>query len=185
MNIHVKGSHCSYCGTKFLEQRNWPRQCLYCYNDTYSNPLPVVVMLLPVLASNPQNDGILIQQRGIEPGKNQWAFPSGYMDLGETWQQACAREVREEMGVETSENDYRLIGLEPNSDYSCLLIFTQYRNAIGEDNLRQSFHPNQEVLDYKIVQHSQELAFPTHTKWLRLYLSDSDQYESFLANKEV
>jgi ADP-ribose pyrophosphatase YjhB (NUDIX family) len=61
---------------------------------SFLNPLPVVVVLLPV------DDGLLQIRRGIEPGKDLWAFPGGFINLGETWQEAGAREVLEESHIQ-------------------------------------------------------------------------------------
>jgi ADP-ribose pyrophosphatase YjhB (NUDIX family) len=61
---------------------------------SFLNPLPVVVVLLPV------DDGLLQIRRGIDPGKGLWAFPGGFINLGETWQEAGAREVLEESHVQ-------------------------------------------------------------------------------------
>ncbi len=61
---------------------------------SYLNPLPVVVMLLPV------DHGLLQIRRRIEPGRGLWAFPGGFINLGETWQEAGSREVLEETHVQ-------------------------------------------------------------------------------------
>jgi ADP-ribose pyrophosphatase YjhB (NUDIX family) len=39
---------------------------------------------------------ILIAKRAIEPRKGSWTLPAGYMELGETTEQAAQREAREE-----------------------------------------------------------------------------------------
>lgn len=39
---------------------------------------------------------ILICRRAIEPGKGLWTLPAGYMELGESVEQAAMREAREE-----------------------------------------------------------------------------------------
>ena len=67
--------------------------CASCGNTTFLNPLPVSVILLPV------DDGVLLVRRNIEPQIGQLALPGGYMNLGETWQQAGARELFEETGI--------------------------------------------------------------------------------------
>jgi ADP-ribose pyrophosphatase YjhB (NUDIX family) len=41
-------------------------------------------------------DKILLARRAIEPRKGAWTLPAGYMELGETTEQAAQREAREE-----------------------------------------------------------------------------------------
>ena len=39
-------------------------------------------------------------RRSIEPGYGKWVFPGGYVDRGEMVEQAAAREMREESGID-------------------------------------------------------------------------------------
>ena len=43
-------------------------------------------------------EGIVLLRRGIEPGRGKWVFPGGYVDRGETLEEAARRETREEIG---------------------------------------------------------------------------------------
>ena len=42
---------------------------------------------------------ILLIQRGHEPFQGSWVLPGGIVEVGETVEQACAREVEEEVGL--------------------------------------------------------------------------------------
>ena len=42
---------------------------------------------------------ILLLRRGIMPRIGEWTFPGGYVDLGETSEQAALRETAEEVGM--------------------------------------------------------------------------------------
>jgi 8-oxo-dGTP diphosphatase len=42
---------------------------------------------------------LLLIQRGREPGRGLWSLPGGMVDLGETMQEAAAREALEETGL--------------------------------------------------------------------------------------
>jgi ADP-ribose pyrophosphatase YjhB (NUDIX family) len=73
-------------------------------------------MLVPV------GDGLLQIRRGIQPGLGKWAFPGGYVNLGETWQEAGAREVLEETHVELDPAEIREFRVRSAPD-GTLLIF--------------------------------------------------------------
>lgn len=42
---------------------------------------------------------ILLIERGAEPYKNKWALPGGFVEMGETLEQSCIRELQEETGL--------------------------------------------------------------------------------------
>ena len=42
---------------------------------------------------------IVLLRRGIEPGYGLWTYPGGFVDLGETAQEAAIRETAEESGL--------------------------------------------------------------------------------------
>jgi ADP-ribose pyrophosphatase YjhB (NUDIX family) len=86
--------HCVRCGTAFPDPSSSPRTCPSCGTTTWDNPIPVVVVLVPVAGA-----GLLVVRRGIDPGKGMLALPGGFLEAHETWQEGAARELREETGV--------------------------------------------------------------------------------------
>lgn len=160
-----KNAYCSYCGHIF-GQEEWPKQCLDCKNVSYVNPTPVVVVLLPVW--NGPRLGQLIQQRNIEPEKGEWALCSGYINLGETWQEAAVREIKEEIGYNLNISNLHLMDVV-NSKNGNLLIFAEYNTPIDLADIH--FVPNEEVSRIKVIYEPVELAFPTHTQMLKRHFS--------------
>jgi ADP-ribose pyrophosphatase YjhB (NUDIX family) len=76
---------------------NFPRSlsCPTCGYQWFSNPSPVAGAI-PV-----EPDGrIWLLKRGIEPSKGLWTFPGGFVDLGESVEDAARREAREEIGID-------------------------------------------------------------------------------------
>jgi len=69
---------------------------------------------------NPLTDNaeILMIRRGKPPYKNYWAFPGGYVDGGETAQEAAAREAGEEIRLPVDPETLKFVGLydRPNRD---------------------------------------------------------------------
>jgi ADP-ribose pyrophosphatase YjhB (NUDIX family) len=160
--MYKKNSHCSYCGAAFAEDQSWPRKCANCGRSTYLNPLPVAVILVPV------DEGLLVVRRGITPGLGELALPGGYIGLGETWQEAGAREVWEETGLRLDpaeiEDFTALTALE-----GMVLIFGIAAPRAAAD--LPPFVPNAESTERLVISAPVELAFPLHTAAARMYFA--------------
>ena len=64
----------------------------------------------------PSEEGVVLIQRGSEPFEGQWALPGGFVEVGETVEQAAVREAAEETGLNVELT--RLVGVysEPDRD---------------------------------------------------------------------
>jgi ADP-ribose pyrophosphatase YjhB (NUDIX family) len=74
----------------------YPRSinCPHCGYGAYFNPKPVAAAI-PVDARGE----LVLLRRAFEPGKHLWTFPGGFVDLGESVEDAVRREVREELDI--------------------------------------------------------------------------------------
>ena len=63
---------------------------------TYAYPRPAVTV--DVILISKQNSVLLIE-RGNEPYQGKWALPGGFIDMHETLDEACRRELEEETGL--------------------------------------------------------------------------------------
>lgn len=62
------------------------------------------------------DDAVVLVKRRYDPFRDCYALPGGGVEIGETVEQACIREMREETGLEIS--DLRLVGVysDPGRD---------------------------------------------------------------------
>ena len=96
----VRDQFCSACGTAFVPPLAYPRTCPNpaCQLQVWANPIPVAVTLVPVLHG--ARTGLLVVRRGIPPRIGYLALVGGSVEDHERWQEAAAREVREEVQVD-------------------------------------------------------------------------------------
>lgn len=89
---------CTECGAS-LQLRIPPHDdrqrhvCDGCGHIHYVNPR-LIVCSIPTW-----EDKVLLCKRAIEPRHGTWTLPGGFMELGESTQEAAARETREEAGA--------------------------------------------------------------------------------------
>ncbi len=158
----ARNSHCSFCGSAFPPELAWPRTCPACGQITYRNPLPVAVALVPV------DGGLLVVRRGIEPGRGRLALPGGYINYGESWQAACAREVQEETGLRLDPERIREFAVHSAQD-GALLVFG-LAAPLRRAEL-PAFTLDPETLEVLVIDGTQELAFSLHTAVAAEYFS--------------
>ena len=100
---HNFSRHCMHCGqrlTTATPEGDTKRRlvCLDCGFVHYINPRPVAGTI-PVNESGE----ILLVRRAIEPRIGSWVFPGGFMDVGESAEEAAARETLEEANLVVDE----------------------------------------------------------------------------------
>jgi len=158
--MHRNHNHCPYCGGA-LSLLPWPRTCTSCARISYLNPAPVAVLLLPV------DDGLLVVRRGINPGRGALALPGGFIDLGESWQEGCARELLEETGVVIEAADVVLFDVV-STDQHVLVFGLGPRLAEGD---LPPWVPNAECTDRSVIREPEPLAFPMHTAMTKRFFA--------------
>ena len=87
----------------------------HCGFAAYYNPKPVACAI-PV----DERGDIILLRRGFDPGKGLWTFPGGFVDLGESVEEAAHRETREELeiGIELT----GLVGVYSAPDSPIVLV---------------------------------------------------------------
>ena len=162
-----KNSHCSFCGHPYGLRQPWPRRCVACHSVAYRNPLPVVVLLVPV-----NTGGLVVIRRGERPKKGQLALPGGFIEVGESWQEAAVRELYEEAGLKVDAGAVRDERVRSAAD-GTLLVFGRVP-PIEEAKL-PPFQPNDEVEERLIIYEPTSLAFDLHTEVVRDFFNGGEK----------
>jgi ADP-ribose pyrophosphatase YjhB (NUDIX family) len=162
----VHNSHCSYCGTAFVPGSPWPRTCATCGETTWVNPTPVALVMMPIIETDGRT-GLLMVRRGIEPQLGQIGLPGGFIEEGESWQQAAVRELWEETGLRADVAEVELADVLSAPSH-VILIFGRVKPrpveelaALTPDRVRTL--SNGETQELVVIDHAQTLAFPLHT----------------------
>ncbi len=105
-NNHRHYRYCPHCATpleSMLEGLLHRPTCPKCGFVQYLNPPLAATIILPRV------DRVLLGRRTIEPRRGAWTLPGGYVELGESAEEAVVREAKEEVGVDVHVE--RLLGL--------------------------------------------------------------------------
>lgn len=77
---------------------------------------PVTPLLTVDAIIQHSDGGIVLIKRGRDPFKGMWALPGGFVDVGETVEDACVREVKEETGLDVKIICLMGVFSDPNRD---------------------------------------------------------------------
>jgi ADP-ribose pyrophosphatase YjhB (NUDIX family) len=115
---------CPRCGSP--AEVAFPRSisCPACGYGAYYNPKPVACAL--------PRDGagrLWLLRRAFDPGAGLWTFPGGFVDLGESVEEAARREVREELEIDVELGALCGVYSRPG-DRIVLIVF--FARALGE-----------------------------------------------------
>ncbi len=89
--------YCPFCRAELRYKKIGERErqvCPQCGWVYYRNPIPSSAAFV----RNSLGE-ILLVKRAVEPGKGLWGLPSGFIEIDESPEQACIRELEEETGL--------------------------------------------------------------------------------------
>ena len=157
---------CHFC-SHALEQRHIEGKtrlyCAKCQQPIYENPVPAACV---VLIDNQQR--ILLVKRNVPPKEGQWCLPGGFIECGETTEQAALRELQEETGLTGHINTLIGVTTSPGTFYKSILLVgylvTHFLGSAkaGDDAAEVAFFSRN---------HLPEIAFESHRSFIRLYYS--------------
>lgn len=92
---------CPRCGAKDYLLEASQRRCAACGHRDFNNPVVAVAALIL-----DAEERLLLIRRAREPALGKLAMPGGFVDAGESLEEAMRREVTEEIGLELRETRY-------------------------------------------------------------------------------
>ena len=159
---------CSYCGAN-VEQKIPQGEtllravCPACQTIHYQNP-KIVAGCIPEW-----EEKILLCRRAIEPRRGLWTFPAGFMELGESTEEAAARETFEEASATVDIHSLYAVFSLPHVSQ----VYVVYRAMLQT----LEFGPGEESLEVQLMSVNDipwdHLAFPVIRETLSRYVKDA------------
>lgn len=160
---------CSDCGGRI--SRQWVAAdgrerdvCMNCRQVHYENPRILVTAMIT------WQDRLLLCRRAHDPSYGLWCAPGGFMEKGETLEQAAARELEEETGVRIEADQltlYTVTNLPMISEV--YVVFRASVNeptiACGAESLEAGFFRRDEIP-------WNQLAWPQLGSYIRLFFRE-------------
>jgi ADP-ribose pyrophosphatase YjhB (NUDIX family) len=159
--------YCSNCGNRVVEKTpegdSRPRHvCEACDMVHYQNP-NIVAGCIPVWENR-----LLLCKRAIEPRYGLWTLPAGFMENGESTEQAAARETLEEACARVEK--LRLYGVFSIPQIN--QVYMMFRASLQSED----YDSGPESLDVRLFEEHEipwdELAFPVVRLTLERYFQD-------------
>src|SRR5215210_6368622 len=128
---HRHYRYCPHCATPLASAVEGLRDrptCTSCGFIQYLNPPLAATIILP------RGDKVLMSRRTIEPRRGYWTLPGGYVELGESAEEAAVREAQEEVGVEVRIE--RLLGLHSGAPSAVAVALFEGTIVRGEPEPR-------------------------------------------------
>jgi len=114
LDWHARHRFCARCGsTTHLFRAGWGRQCDACYTEHFPRVDPVVIMIA-------EHDGRALLGRGKGWPAGRYSALAGFLEPGESVEEAVAREIAEESGVRVT--NVRYVASQPWPFPSSLMI---------------------------------------------------------------
>ncbi len=111
--------------------------CKNCGSEVwiYKNPFPTVDIIIELV------DGIVLIERKNPPYG--WAIPGGFVDWGESVEEAAVREAKEETGLDVKLKDLLYVYSKPDRDprfhtISTVFIATAEGEPLGGDDAKKA-----------------------------------------------
>lgn len=166
--------YCPKCGSsEFKASGERSLKCHACSFHFFVNSAAAVAALV----TNTEGKLMLVT-RGIEPNYGKLDLPGGFVDPLETAENAVARELQEELGLEVKTMEY--LGSSPNeyvfSEYTVFTLDMAFR--VTAESL-ENLHPKDDILAYKFYSEEElnydDIPAPSIKKFVKDYFAGINQ----------
>jgi 8-oxo-dGTP pyrophosphatase MutT (NUDIX family) len=103
--------------------------------------MPAAAVLLERQADDADEPSILLLRRAVQPGIGEWDLPAGYLDPGESFEQAARRETLEEAGIAVSLTG--ISGVYHSPPANAVAVVFRARAADPEQQVRIDFESSE------------------------------------------
>lgn len=131
----------------------------------YKNPIPTVDAIIQ------NSNSILLVKRSKDPYKNQFALPGGFVNEGETIEEAIKREVYEETSLEVHPIDILGVYSDPKRDprghimtVVFIVLIIRGNPSAGDDAKEISWIPIEKISDIKVA-FDHKLVIHDYLRW--------------------
>jgi ADP-ribose pyrophosphatase YjhB (NUDIX family) len=160
---------CTQCGSSSLKAAKQHEYiCFSCGFRHFINPIAAVAGIL----SDPHGT-VLLVRRAHDPGRGLLGLPGGFVDVGETGEEALRREILEEINLRVSDlayfislpNKYHSQGIAtPVLDCFYTAQLAKFDDASANEEIHSLEPVHLEELDWD------QIAFPSNRKALQRFL---------------
>jgi len=109
----------------------------------YENPLLTVDVV--VFSVNDNKLKVLLAQRQSEPFRNMWSIPGGFMNVGETLDEAANRRLFDRTGVKQVYLEQLAAFGEPRRDPRARVLTVSYMALVAHHRMQDDIHTNEET----------------------------------------
>ena len=154
----IKFKFCPSCGSenfKIISSKEKKcENCNFIFSYKVSGGVAVII--------KDKNNKILLTKRKFEPSRGTLDLPGGFIDIGDTAEKACERELKEEIGLNLNQNKLKYLFSLPNiykfSDFNVytLDLFYEYkidefRNLKAQDDVEEIVFVDKNNLDIEKI----------------------------------
>lgn len=155
--------YCPRCRTEMVDREVYGRVRRVCPNEScrfvqFIDP-KVSAAIMAVNADNK----VLLVKRSMEPAQGSWCLPGGFIEIGETPQQAAIRECKEETGLDVEITG--LIDAFYYEDYRGSGVLIMYKGQVRGGQARPG-EDSEQVRFFEADGLPEEIAFDTNVEAL-------------------